>query len=39
MLIDSVTEDKENNIEIFNYKCPNKQCKNFGYKKEGESNG
>ena len=36
MLIDSVTEDKEKNTETFNYKCPNMQCANFGYKKEGE---
>lgn len=32
MLIDS-TEVKENQ-EIFNYKCPNKQCPNYGYQKE-----
>ncbi len=34
MMIDSVKEDKENNAEIFNYKCPNPQCSNYGYKKE-----
>ena len=32
MLIDS-TEVKENQ-EIFNYKCPNPQCPNYGYQKE-----
>lgn len=32
MLIDSVTV--EGNKETFNYKCPNTQCSNYGYKKE-----
>ena len=32
MLIDS-TEELENQ-EIFNYKCPNPQCPNYGYQKE-----
>ena len=29
MFIDSVEE--VDNKEIFNYKCPNKGCKNYGY--------
>lgn len=38
MLIDSVTKDEEKNTETFNYKCPNPQCPNYGYKKAGEVN-
>ena len=34
MFIDSVEE--VDNKEIFNYKCPNKDCKNYGYKEESE---
>lgn len=34
MYIDSVVE--EDNREIFNYKCPNPQCKNYGYQEEAE---
>lgn len=32
MLIDST--EQIGNQEIFNYKCPNPQCSNYGYKKE-----
>ena len=32
MLIDKV--DKAENTEVFNYKCTNPKCKNYGYKKE-----
>ena len=32
MLIDRVDELEE--TEVFHYKCPNPQCKNYGYKTE-----
>lgn len=36
MFIDSTIEDKEKGTETFVYKCPNSNCSNYGYKKEGE---
>jgi len=36
MLIDRTEKDEEKNTETFIYKCPNPQCTNYGYKKEGE---
>jgi hypothetical protein len=32
MFIDSTTIDDEKSTETFIYKCPNKQCNNYGYK-------
>ena len=34
MFIDSV--DEVDNTEVFHYKCPNPECKNYGYKKKEE---
>ena len=34
MFIDRV--DEADNTEVFHYKCPNPECKNYGYKKEAE---
>lgn len=34
MFIDRVDELEE--TEVFHYKCPNPQCKNYGYKEEAE---
>ena len=34
MFIDSVEE--VDNTEVFHYKCPNPECKNYGYKKEAK---
>ena len=36
MLIDKV--DEAYYTEVFHYKCPNPNCKNYGYKKETEVN-
>lgn len=35
MLIDRVEE--LDNSEVFHYKCPNKNCKNYGYKEESKT--
>jgi hypothetical protein len=32
MFIDKVEE--KNDTEVFHYKCPNPECKNYGYNKE-----
>lgn len=34
MFVDHVTQNGD--TEVFHYKCPNPQCKNFGYGKEKE---
>lgn len=34
MLIDSTEVDEDKGTETFNYKCPNPQCSNYGYKTE-----
>lgn len=32
MLVDRVVEKEEDGVAEFHYKCPNKNCANFGYK-------
>ena len=39
MLVDRVVEKEEDSVAEVHYKCPNKNCANFGYaekEKEGE---
>ena len=36
MFIDKTTTDEEKGTETFIYKCPNPNCSNYGYKKEGD---
>ena len=33
MLVDRVVEKEEDGVAEFHYKCPNKQCSNYGYSK------
>lgn len=33
MLVDRAVEREEDGVVEFHYKCPNKNCANFGYKK------
>lgn len=33
MLVDRAVERAEDGVVEFHYKCPNKACSNFGYKK------
>ena len=34
MIVDKVVEKTEDNVAQIYYKCPNKQCANFGYKEK-----
>jgi len=36
MYIDKTVKDEEKGTETIFYKCPNKQCQNYGYKKKEE---
>lgn len=36
MFIDSSEELELEDREVFHYKCPNKNCKNYGYKEEAK---
>lgn len=33
MLVDRAVEREEDGVVEFHYKCPNKTCSNYGYKK------
>lgn len=33
MLVDRAVEREEDGVVEFHYKCPNKNCSNYGYKK------
>lgn len=37
MLVDRVVEKDEDGVTEFHYKCPNKNCSNYGYKTEKET--
>lgn len=32
MIVDRVVEKEEDGVAEFHYKCPNKNCSNYGYK-------
>ena len=34
MLVDKVVERETDGVAEFHYKCPNKQCSNYGYKEQ-----
>jgi hypothetical protein len=34
MLVDSVVERETDSVAEFHYKCPNRQCSNYGYKEK-----
>ena len=37
MLVDRVVEKEEDGVAEVHYKCPNKNCANFGYKTAEEA--